>query len=243
MGATSLIRFRLGRQEKALADVQAVDHVITDPPYSARTHKGQKHARSSAINASAISEAGISYPFFTPELVDAFVDSWAPRTRKWFCVFTSHDLVPAYEEALRRHDRYVFAPLPCVQRGSNVRLAGDGPANWTAHLLVSRPRAMRPLWGALPGEYRAAPERRKDGLRIAGSKPLLMMLDIVQDYSHEGDLVADPYAGAAVTLAACALRGRKAVGAECDGATFALGQRRIAAELAFPRATLAREAV
>ncbi len=35
-----LADLRLGRWQEALADVGEVDAVITDPPYSARTHEG-----------------------------------------------------------------------------------------------------------------------------------------------------------------------------------------------------------
>jgi site-specific DNA-methyltransferase (adenine-specific) len=230
------VRLIHGRHEKVLADYDAVDHVITDPPYGARTHGGQKHGRSTKIGAAALSEVGLSYPFFTHQLVHRFVDTWAPRTKKWFCAFTSHDLVASYESALEAHGRYVFAPIACVQPHSNVRLAGDGPSNWTTWLIVSRPIGMKPLWGALPGRYESAPERRRDGLRISGSKPLSMMLDIVRDYSRAGDRIADPYAGAGVTLIAAALLSRQAIGAECDRETFELAKKRLRKDLAFPRA-------
>jgi 23S rRNA G2445 N2-methylase RlmL len=232
--AEALISFRHGTWRRVLSGVAQVDHVITDPPYGQRTHRGQKHARrtESRAGGALLSTVGLAYDFFTPELVREFVDAWAPRTRGWFCVFTSHDLVAAYEEALEAHGRYVFAPLACVQRGSNVRLAGDGPSNWATWLLVSRPTGMRPLWGTLRGAYEAKPERRKDGLRISGSKPLSLMLDIVGDYSRTGDLIADPFAGVGTTLSAAAILGRRAVGSEVDRATYDKGVKRIAADLA-----------
>lgn len=235
MSARDLATLHFGRHETALAGIE-VDHVITDPPYGKRTHKGQTHTRSGKIGAKALSEVGLVYPYFTGVDVINFVQSWAPRTRKWFCTFTSHDLIPAYENALEAVGRYVFAPISCVIPGMNVRLQGDGPSNWTVWLIVSRPIGMRPLWGSLPGSYRCARETRKDGLRISGSKPLALMRDIVSDYSHEGDTIADPYAGVGVTLEAAALQGRKAIGAECARDTFELGQKRLDKGLSFPRA-------
>jgi hypothetical protein len=230
------VSLRYGRNEKALAESGDFDTLITDPPYGARTHAGQKHARATRVGKTALSEVGLAYDFFTPRDVKRFVDLWAPRIAKWFCVFTSHDLIPAYEDALDRHGRYVFAPVACVQPGCNVRLAGDGPANWTTYLIVSRPVGMRPLSGALPGRYEAKPDRRRDGLRIPGSKPLAMMLDIVRDYSRLDDRIVDPYAGVATTLIAAALLSRHGYGAESVRKTYDKAVRRIRAELSFPLA-------
>jgi len=42
------------------------------------------------------------------------------------------------------------------------------------------------------------------------------MLDLVADYSREGDTVLDPFAGSGTTLEACRRLGRRAVGIERD---------------------------
>jgi len=54
------------------------------------------------------------------------------------------------------------------------------------------------------------------------------MRAIVRDYSRPGDLVCDPCAGAATTLLAAAMEGRRAVGSEMDPATLEKAQTRIA---------------
>jgi site-specific DNA-methyltransferase (adenine-specific) len=211
----------------------AVDHVITDPPFSARTHKGQTARRRPVAGSSEnyVSTKGLGYDAMTPEMIDEFVASWSPRTRGWMCPFTSHDLIPDYERALREAGRYVFAPLACVIPGMNVRLAGDGPSNWALPLVVSRPIGM-PLWGTLPGAYVCKRERLPKGqTRVPGQKPLELMRKIVRDYSHAGDLVCDPYAGSGTTMIACVLEGRRFVGAEYDRERYELAQDRVQREL------------
>jgi site-specific DNA-methyltransferase (adenine-specific) len=127
---------------------------------------------------------------------------------------TSHDLVPAWERALRLLDRYVFAPVPYVETGSRVRLAGDGPSSWTVWLVVARPRTQAMArWGTLPGAYVLPSERGKGRI---GGKALAGMRAIVRDYTRPGDLVVDPCAGAGTTLRACQIEGRRAIGAEMD---------------------------
>lgn len=222
----------LGRYQDVFADLAGFDALITDPPYSKKTHGGQRYGKKAAgygppDGSHRLAARGLSYEHWTQDDVREFVDLLVPRCRGWFCAFTSHDLVTTYQEQLRKHDRYVFAPVACVQHAMNVRLAGDGPSNWTCYLVVARPkRAPFSKWGALPGAYTGpscdvgqnALDRSKRA--VAGGKPLWLMRAIVRDYTHPGDLVADPCAGGATTLHACYVDGRRSVGAECSEETF-----------------------
>jgi site-specific DNA-methyltransferase (adenine-specific) len=223
---------RLGRWQDVLADVTECDAVITDPPYGERTHSGQRHGRCGArYNDHDVSTKGLGYVHLTPRDVRELCAEWSSRCRGWACFFTSHDLVPHYIHALERAGRYVFAPIACVQPGMNVRLAGDGPSNWTTYLVVSRPRT-GPIvrWGTLPGAYVVSPGCGVDRAKlIPGSKPLRLMQMIVRDYTRPGDLVVDPYAGSFTTGLACAIEGRRCIGAEQDPKTFELAMRRISA--------------
>lgn len=226
-------QLRRGRWEDVLADVRQVDALITDTPYSERTHRGHNSAvaanrvrpcdehrlrvdkrRGSTYGVGINRRRALHYKCWTPADVDAFVDAWSPRTRGWFVVMTDHVLAPAWMSALERHGRYVFSPLSFVHPGSRVRLVGDGPAQWAVHIVVARPRtAAFAKWGALPGGYVLPPgQPREKG--VVGGKPLWLMRQLVRDYSRPGDLVCDPCAGGATTLRAALLEGRDAIGAE-----------------------------
>ena len=223
---------RLGRWEVALADVTEVGATIVDAPYGARTHAGHDAASGgSGYGRTGDAKARmpdpgkaprpLPYDGWTPEDVAAFVASWSPRTAGWFVTITSHDLAPAWADALSDAGRYVFAPLPWVAPGSRIRLAGDGPSSWTCWIVVARPRS-KPYskWGTLPGGYVITSDR---GSHIGG-KPLRLMEALVRDYTRPGDLVCDPCAGYGTTLAAALRNGRRAIGAEMDPETHAKGQ-------------------
>jgi hypothetical protein len=233
--AVSDVGLRLGDWREVLADVGEVSALVTDPPYSDRTHSGQRHGRRDQRyeKTSIVSVRGLGYDGWTPEHVGEFCAAWSERVTGWFCAMTSHDLVPTYSAALESLGRYVFAPIPCVMPGMNVRLAGDGPSSWCVWLVVSRPRSMR-HWGTLPGAYQGSPwdpgenayDRSKRG--VAGAKPAWLMRAIIRDYTRPGDLVCDPCAGGGTTLLAARMEGRRAIGAELDPATHAKAMARLA---------------
>lgn len=216
---------RLGNWRDALADVTQVDALICDPPYGTRTHAGHDNGAEQVVSVTGqATRRSIGYWFLTPDDVAEFVASWAPRTRGWMACMTSHDLIPAYEAAYLAAGRYAFAPVPIFQK--RPRLLGDGPANWTVYLMVSRPRNVEfSRWGCLPGHYESSCER--DGI-VVGAKPLSLMRDICADYSREGDLVCDPYAGGGTSLLAARLLGRNAIGSEIDAETHAKAVQRLA---------------
>lgn len=223
-----LMELRLGDWREVLADVEACDAVIADPPYGARVHKGQRHGRADRIGANGyakcdgrVSTTGLGYDAFSPEDVEVFIRRWGAASSGWLCGFTSSDLVSDYENAAKQAGRYAFAPLAVVTPGMNVRLAGDGPSNWTVYLMVSRPRS-GPItkWGTLPGAYIAKHHKYDDGVGVPGAKSVGLMRAIVRDYSRSGNLIVDPCAGGGTTILAAAMEGRRAIGSEIDPETF-----------------------
>ena len=216
---------RFGRWQDVLSSVDAVDAVICDPPYGARTHDGVNLLlRDDNVMPDAGNRMPIAYDAMMPSEVAAFVEAWAPRCSGWMVAMTSHDLIPAWEQAYERAGRLAFAPVPIIQK--RPRLVGDGPSSWAVYAVVSRPRTRAmATWGCLPGAYEA-PTVKNAGL--AGAKPLDLMRAIVRDYSRPGDLVCDPFVGSGTTLLAAVMEGRRAVGAEQKREHYDIAHARLA---------------
>ena len=214
---------RLGRWQDVLDGVE-VDCIVTDPPYSARTHEGHDDAAEStkALTGQQTRE-NLNYDAWSPYDVAEFVSSWTGRVRGWWGCMTSHDLIPLWEAAYTRAGLYAFSPVPIIQK--RPRLVGDGPSSWAVYLMVARPRTRHmATWGCLPGAYDSVTVK---GSGIAGTKPLGLMQAIVRDYSRPGDLVCDPFVGSGTTALAALSEGRRFVGSEQKPEHYEIARRRL----------------
>jgi hypothetical protein len=208
-----------------LAPIGGVDALIVDAPYSARTHGAHDVGTADLPDGSDRRE--IDYSFWTPEDVTRFVEVWHPLTAGWIVSLTDTNLAPAWTAALEATGRYVFSPVACVEPGSRVRVAGDGPAQWSVWAIVARPRR-EPFskWGSLPGAY-VVPKgqaRARASSPVVGGKSSWLMERLVCDYSRPGDLVCDPCCGAGTTIRAALAYGRRAVGGDVSAEHVAIAR-------------------
>lgn len=240
----------------AIMGERKADALIVDAPYSERTHKGHEGGRMTpsklarwgsrnddqhrgshrayarrAAETNTPRNALVYLPWSATD-VETFVDLWSPRTSGWLASLTDHELFPHWSSSCSVNGRLAFPPLPFVETGSRVRMAGDGPSSWTCWLAVARPRnAELAKWGTLPGAYVIPREMRttcaSQSDRIVGGKPLAGMLAIVGDYSRHGDLVVDPCCGAGTTGVAARTLGRRFIGIDSNREHAEIAVRRI----------------
>ena len=192
-----------------------VDHVITDPPYSERTHKGHDASATGhkGFGRDKARRSVLGYDPWREADVAAYARIAARVCGGWIVTMTDHVLAPAVGQELQLNGRYVFAPLPFVAPGSRVRLSGDGPSSWTIWIVVGR-TAKQATWGTLPGAY-VAGEGWRDRCHMGG-KPLRLMLEMLEHYSRPNDLILDPFCGSGTTGVAALKLGRRAILIEKD---------------------------
>ena len=220
----------LGDCREVLPTLGKVDCILTDPPFSARTHAGH--------DASATGYAGqgkdnakrsrLGYAAFSEEDVVLAAAEFSRICEGWIVAMTDYTLAPVYCREFDAAGRYVFAPLPYFAPGSTVRLSGDGPCSWTTWLIASR-TAAQAKWGTLPGGYVARPGWL--GTDRMGGKPLGLMRCLVKDYSREGQLICDPYMGAGTTICAAKELNRRAIGIEIDEKFAEIAAKRLSQEV------------
>lgn len=213
-------------------ELPMVDAVIEDPPYGARTHAGQRFERKRGNGRGVlVSEVGLGYDALTPGDVAELVGAISTKCFGWALWMTSFDLLTPYEQALDTVGRYSFVPVPIVQPGMNVRLAGDGPSSWTVMLIVSRTKRKK-CWSTKPGAYITSRDYEAGKVAansVAGGKPLGLMEAILRDYTEPGDLVLDRFTGGGTTGVAAIRLGRRFHGYERKPEHFAIAVKRLRA--------------
>ncbi len=213
---------RLGRWQDVLAGVE-VDALICDPPYSARTHEGQR-------TGSSIRMPTIGYSGITKDDADELAASWSIRTTKWAVIFSDHCGFQWHEDAWTKAGWLVFAPVVMVKNNPPPRFSGDGPCLAVEFIMVARrrKRMAKADMGSRDGAYHVDVGLEGGGRTVAGRKNLGLMSAIIRDYSRPGDLVCDPFSGSGTTAIAALQEGRRFVGSEAKPEHHAIAMRRIA---------------
>jgi len=206
----------------------SADCILTDPPFSERTHAGHNASANGQIGAGRDRAARreLGYSALSPSEAGELAVLFSESCSGWMVVMTDHTLTPHWCSTLEAVGRYVFAPLPYFAPGSTVRLSGDGPCSWTTWLIPSR-TTKQAKWGTLPGGYVAQPGWVSSHQRMGG-KPEGLMRCLVSDYSREGDLVLDPFMGSGTTLVAAKNLGRRAIGIEIEERYCEIAAKRLA---------------
>ena len=194
---------------------RSVDAVITDPPYSERTHEG---TRSNSDRAKGHGNRVLSGTFGFDSINEAdlrlVMTDLGRITRGW--VVSTLDYRHAFRfdtdppDGLRTLRVGVWVkPNPMPQ------ISGDRPGQgWEAISFMHRVD-VRPAWNG-GGKAGVWFNRVAQNEGHPTSKPLGMVEDWVRLFTNPGDVVLDPFAGSGTTLRAAVNEGRRAIGVELD---------------------------
>lgn len=189
-------------------------HVITDPPFDERTHRGAKTNK----NGIGTIDPGIGLDALTEGDMRDVCGAFASACDGWFlafCAFEQAHLWRASVEAaggrwIRTHAWVKDAPMP--------QISGDRPAQWGECIATCAMRSGRLAWngGGLPGVYHFSP--REPGIdRVHPTqKPIGLMRRLVELFTSPGDRIIDPFSGSGTTLRAARDLGRYYVGSEIN---------------------------
>lgn len=210
------------------------DLIITDPPYSSHTHAKQW------IGA-ALTEDGkprvstahkeLGFDPITPEQIAALAVQFARVARRWCLVFSDIEGAPLWRDA------GVAAGLDYVRTciwdkvDSAPQFTGDRPAA-AAEAIVCLHRPGRKRWNG--GGRRNVFRHEVNGARgpkpHPSTKPLPLMIELVDLFSDPGELIADPFCGSGSTGVACMRRARRFSGLELQEQWVAVANDRLRAE-------------
>ena len=192
----------------ALAD-QSVDCVITDPPYTERTHGMAKTNKGKGHGVKAI-----GFDSFTDDDLASALAECGRVTRRW--VIASLDYAHAFGLEYNTPPGLRVMRLGVwVKTNPMPQISADRPGQgWEAIAYLHRDD-VKPAWngGGRHGNF-IAPVQQNAGHPTV--KPLGMVTDWVEWFTSPGETVLDPFAGSGTTLRAAVNVGRKAIGVELD---------------------------
>jgi len=210
-----------------IGSLDAVDHVMTDPPYSDDTHDGARTG-DAANNSKLVDFASTQASEIAQTLALVRLKRWAVLTCDWQHVLPLKQSPPAGW-------RFVRAGV-WVKPNGTPQFTGDRPAQgWEAVAILHAGVSGRMRWngGGLPATWI---HNKVSGYHPTG-KPEALLLEWVAMFSDADDVILDPFMGGGTTLMAAKRLGRRAIGIEreekyCEVAARRLSQEALPLEVA-----------
>ena len=219
-----------------------VDHVICDPPYETEAHTKQRRSlkdatqKKGAANKGEVRAVAAALPFAAigQDERERASELMADLTSRWVVVFCQIEAVATWRGSL------TTAGLDWVRGGVWVKpngmpqFTGDRPGQGTECIAIAHPPG-RKRWNGggrhavwtVPLDHNAGGGGKAEH---PTTKPLALMLRLVEDFTDPGELVLDPYAGSGTTGLACLRLGRRFIGIERSAKYFDLCVERLRAE-------------
>lgn len=209
-----------GDCRELLPTLDAVDVVITDPPYGAVTHAGARSAKS-------LDKTTIDFAAITSSDLAALSLEFVKIARRWVVMTCEW-----------RHAANLESDgVPLVRLGVWIKpngapqFTGDRPGTgWEAVAILHREGRKRWNGGGHHAVWVCPIEQGEHPTQ----KPLRLVTQWVQAFTEAGETILDPFMGSGTTGVAAVSLGRKFIGVEKEQKYFDLSLRRIQATLDAP---------
>lgn len=199
---------------------EPIHAVITDPPYTERTHgKARTPEREGVTAFAAISDDDLR----------AILSTCGTLSKGWVVATLDYRHAVEFDvnppEGLRVMRLGVW-----VKTNPTPQLSGDRPAQGWESIAYMHRADRRSKWngGGSHGNY-VAPIPPPEGHPTA--KPLPLVSQWVRWFTGLNDLILDPFAGSGTTLRAAKNEGRRAIGIEADERYCELIAKRLAQDV------------
>jgi site-specific DNA-methyltransferase (adenine-specific) len=179
-------------------DSSSVDHVITDPPYDAKTHEGMRASN------------GVVQLGFDELSTMAHVREMLRVAKRWVIAFCALEQLGEYK--LYAGDAWVRAGFWDRVNGM-PQMSGDRPGQPGEGVAIMWAGGGRKSWngGGASALWRCP---RTNGENHPTEKPVALMDMLLRQFTDYGDTVLDPFAGSGSTGVAAIRLGRNFVGCE-----------------------------
>lgn len=220
------------REILAALEDRSVDCVITDPPYSDRTHEmTRSNSQGAKRHGNRVLSGTFGFDSVTEEEVGTLLAEAGRISRGWVVANVDYRHAFTFDATPPRGLRLLRIGV-WVKTNPNPQISGDRPAQgWEAIAYLHRDD-LRPAWN---GGGRAANfilgSDQKTGHPT--SKPVPMVAQFVRWFTNPDNLILDPFAGSGTTLRAAKDEGRRAIGVELDEKFCEIAAKRLAQDTLF----------
>ena len=217
-------RLLLGNCLEIMGELDAVDHVICDPPYEDELHAaiGRIRRNDGRKMINTLGFDGVNSSRL--DIVKACVS----LSDGWVILFTLAEGVREWRDMLQIESAKYDTCLAWVKPDAAPRFNGQGAARGFECAVTAWAGKGYRSWNA--GGKRGVYTHCVNTNRYGGhptEKPLPLMMEILKDFTNYGQSVLDPFMGSGTTIVACDRMGRKGVGIEMNEEYFNLACRRV----------------
>jgi hypothetical protein len=217
----------LGDALEIVPALSSVDHLITDPPYEAITHKALDGKNTARRNDRRPASPAVDF-----EPIDAIrerVVAMGDRCDGWFIAFCTPEGVWPWAQAINASPMKYKRACVWVKPDSMPQLNGQGPAAGAENFVSAWAGEGRSNWnaGGKRGVYTHCvngPERHGEH---PTEKPRRLMAEIIADFTMQGQTILDPFMGSGTTGVAAVQLDRQFIGIERDERYFDIACHRI----------------
>jgi DNA modification methylase len=192
----------------------SVDHIVTDPPYDEKTHKGH--------NTEV--RPGMNQIEFKPLLdIEKTVSEMLRLSHRWTVAFCSMEMLGDYARA--SGDQWVRSGFWRKTNGA-PQFTGDRPGQGGEGIAIMHSKVKKEWNGGGKHGFWEFPIGQEKKLHQT-QKPVALMKRLIVDFTNPGDLVLDPFCGSGTTGVACIETGRNFIGIELNPDYCEIARRRI----------------
>lgn len=213
-----------GDCREIFANLRPVDLVLTDPPYSDKTHDNAKSNKGGGTGFKAIDFKAIDFKAIEDLLTACarLCDGWFIATMEWRHIAELDRTCPPPWELVRFGVWVKTNPMP--------QISADRPGNGWEGIAYLYPRGKKKEWNGGGNHGNWIGPLVTNGDHPTG-KPLPMYHTMIERFSDSGDTVLDPFMGSGTSLVAAKDLGRRAIGIELDEKYCEIAARRMSQEV------------
>ena len=232
-----LVTLYHGDCREVMASLDAVDHVITDPPYSAHVHGSARSSRMQSANdrggkygADTRRNVDLGFDHLTTELREACAAEFARLARRWVLVFSDIESDHLWRTDLTGAGMDYVRTGIWHKVGCTPQFSGDRPATAVEAITITHPKGRKRWNGGGGHAIWSVPIVHSRGRLHTTQKPESLMRALVEQFTDPGDVILDAFGGSGTTGAAAKYLNRRAVLIEQDEGRAEVCATRLAGE-------------